>query len=326
MDRRRLLTATAALGAGLIIGRSTSAAAQDRSSEPHDALMARWYNEHRRFAALNQGRIAYVEQGAGDAALFLHGFPLSGFQWRGALDRLSPHRRCIAPDFLGLGFTEVAKGQGVTPMDQVRMLAELLDKLSVGAVDLVANDSGGAVAQLFVTRYPERVRTMLLTNCDVETDSPPPALLPIIQLARQGTYPDKLIVPWVRDKSLARAADGLGGACYVDPGRPTDAAIDQYLAPLAASPARKAVTNAFTLGLTPNPLAGIEAKLKQCAVPTRIVWGMSDKIFSPKNPAYLDALLPNSRGVRRIAEAKLFFPEEYPDLIAEEAQRLWQAD
>ena len=37
-----------------------------------------------------------------------------------------------------------------------------------------------AVAQLFVTRYPERVRTMLLTNCDVEPDSPPPAVLPVI--------------------------------------------------------------------------------------------------------------------------------------------------
>jgi len=33
--------------------------------------------------------------------------------------------------------------------------------------------------------------------------------------------------------------------------------------------------------------------------------------------------LPNSRGVRRIAGAKLFFPEEFPDVIAEEARKLW---
>ncbi len=107
----------------------------------------------------------------GDAALFLHGFPLNGFQWRSALDRLSRYRRCVVPDFLGLGFAEVAPNQAVTPAAQVEMLAALLDSLSIQRVDLVANDSGGAVAQLFAIRHPERVSTLLLTNCDTEPDS-----------------------------------------------------------------------------------------------------------------------------------------------------------
>ena len=51
---------------------------------------------------------------------------------------------------MGLGYTEVREGQSVTPADQVEMLAELLDILSIDAVDLIANDSGGAVAQLFM--------------------------------------------------------------------------------------------------------------------------------------------------------------------------------
>jgi haloalkane dehalogenase len=58
-------------------------------------------------------------------------------------------------------------------------------------------------------------------------------------------------------------------------------------------------------------------------VPTRIVWGTGDTIFSKDSPGYLDRTLPNSRGVRRIPGAKLFFPEEFPDEIAEEARRLW---
>ena len=58
-----------------------------------------------------------------------------------------------------------------------------------------------------------------------------------------------------------------------------------------------------------------------CADPD--IWGMSDTIFSKDSPDYLDRLLPNSRGVRRIPEAKLFFPEEFPDVIAEEAHKLW---
>jgi len=46
---------------------------------------------------------------AGAAALFLHGAPLNGFQWRGAIDRLTPYRRCIAPDFMGIRW--VPKGK-----------------------------------------------------------------------------------------------------------------------------------------------------------------------------------------------------------------------
>jgi haloalkane dehalogenase len=44
---------------------------------------------------------------------------------------------------------------------------------------------------------------------------------------------------------------------------------------------------------------------------------------SPASPDSLDRTFPNSRGVRRVPGAKLFFPEESPDLLAEEARRLW---
>jgi haloalkane dehalogenase len=50
---------------------------------------------------------------------------------------------------------------------------------------------------------------------------------------------------------------------------------------------------------------------------------MSDTIFSSGNPDYLASLLPRFTGIRRIPEAKLFFPEEYPEVIAEEARVLW---
>jgi pimeloyl-ACP methyl ester carboxylesterase len=84
-----------------------------------------------------------------------------------------------------------------------------------------------------------------------------------------------------------------------------------------------ALTNAYALGLFPNPLAGIEASLRQFRSPVRIVWGTGDTIFSAKSPDYLDRVLPLSHGVRKVKGAKLFFPEEYPELIAEEAKRLW---
>jgi pimeloyl-ACP methyl ester carboxylesterase len=164
----------------------------------------------------------------------------------------------------------------------------------------------------------------MLTNCDVEIDSPPAALLPVIDLARAGIYPDLWLEPWLQHKEVARSATGLGGLCYSDPAHPTDAALEQYLGPLVASAERKALVNRYTVGLTPNPLQGIAPLLRECTIPTRIVWGMSDTIFSPRNPEYLAGILPRVTGIRRIHKAKLFFPEEYPDVIAGEARLLWK--
>jgi len=296
----------------------------DRNLALADEQAAKRYTRERQLAQTKFGRIAYIDRGTGPAVLFLHGFPLSSFQWRGAIDRLSTNRRCLAPDSLGLGYTEVAAGQSVTPSAQADMLAAFLDKLSVSKVDLIANDSGGAVAQLFVTKYPQRVRSVLLTNCDVETDSPPAALKPVLDMARAGVYPQLWLEPWLNHKDVARSSFGLGGLCYSNPAHLTDAAIEQYLAPLVASAERKALVNRYTLGLSPNPLAGIAPLLKKCTVPTRVVWGMSDTVFSSHSPDYLAGLLPKLLGIRRIQEAKLFFPEEYPDIIAEEARLLWE--
>jgi pimeloyl-ACP methyl ester carboxylesterase len=276
------------------------------------------------FAPLKQGRIAYIDQGKGPAALFLHGFPLSSYQWRDAVPLLSRYRRCLAPDWMGLGKTEVASGQSVTPAAQAEMLVSFLDHLGVKDVDIIANDSGGAVAQLFLAKNPHRVRSLLLTNCDVEIDSPPPAVLPIIDLARAGIYPELYLEPWLTHKDEARAPAGLGGMCFSNPANPTDEALENYLGPLVSSAERKALVNRYALGLTPNPLAGMDAKLRQFKRPTRIVWGMADTIFSPESPDYLASLMPQAT-IRRLDKAKLFWPEEYPEIIAEEARRLWGA-
>ncbi|QNK02150.1 alpha/beta fold hydrolase [Dyella telluris] len=323
MKRRQFLQWSSAGLAASVLGPAllgTPPLALARGGEASGVSDAAWFHASRRYASLPFGRIAYVERGTGEAAVFLHGAPLNGFQWRGALDRLSSQRRCIAPDFMGLGYSEVPEHQSLSADAQTDMLAALLDHLHVNRVDIVASDIGCAVAQLFLVRHPSRVRSMLLTNGDVEPDSPPAGAKPAIDMAKAGTLADAT-AKWLTDPALARAT--FGAAVFARPGQLSAETIAYYVTPLVSSPLHRKQYEAFHLALEPNPLAGIEAALKKSQVPVRIVWGASDTVFKQADAGYLDHLFPRSQGIRHVPEGKLFFQEEFPDVIAEEARRLW---
>ena len=66
------------------------------------------------------------------------------------------------------------------------MVAELCDSLGLGQVDLVGNDTGGAVAQIFAAQHPELIRSLTLTNTDTEGNFPPPESVPVVEAARRG--------------------------------------------------------------------------------------------------------------------------------------------
>jgi haloalkane dehalogenase len=317
MDRRHFLH-----GAGAVTLSTLAAAANasNRHSRP-TAMTASEFGARRKFVDLPQKRrIAYVEKGRGPAALFLHGLPLNGYQWRGALDRLSPVRRCIAPDMMGAGSSDIPEGTDQSPESQVAMLAAFLDALGVASVDLVGSDSGGCFVQLFAARHPKRVRTLLLTNCDAAPDSPPPALLPLIADAHAGVAADKWIIPLLNDLTAAR--QGLGQA-YTNPATLTQELVDIYLRPIAQSPLRRKQYDQALIGLEKNVLQPVEPQLRQLDVPVRILWGTADTIFNLESADYLHHLFPHSRGIRRIEGAKLFWPEEFPDIVAQEARQLW---
>jgi len=315
MDRRHFLYGAATLPTLVAATHASS------HSSPASALTAREFQASRKFVELSQSRrIAYVEKGRGPAALFLHGLPLNGYQWRGALTPLSNIRRCIAPDLLGAGSSDIPEGTDQSPEAQVAMLAAFLDALHAPSVDLVASDSGGCFAQLFAARHPERVRSLLLTNCDAAPDSPPPGLLPLIADAHAGVAADKWIIPLLNDLTTAR--QGLGQA-YTNPATLTRELIDIYLRPLAQTPLRRKQYDQALIGLEKNVLQPIEPQLRQLDVPVRILWGTADTIFNPESAAYLSRLFPGSRGVRRIEGAKLFWPEEFPEIVVQEARKLW---
>src|SRR5271165_7382973 len=116
--RRDVIMATGGLIVVSTLADGLRAETMSAASAVEDGQEAQRYDRERRYANLACGRIAYVERGRGPVALLLHGFPLSSFQWRGVINHLSAHRRCLAPDFMGLGYSEVAAEQSVAPAAQ----------------------------------------------------------------------------------------------------------------------------------------------------------------------------------------------------------------
>src|SRR6202048_2544807 len=132
------------------------------------------------------GRISYASAGSGPVALFVHGVVLNKHLWRHQLAGLSELRRCIAVDLLAHGDTEIAPDQNVSVTANAQMLKEVLDALQLDQVDLVGNDSGGGIAQIFGALNPQRVRTLILTDCDTHDNWPPEALQPFLEMAADG--------------------------------------------------------------------------------------------------------------------------------------------
>jgi len=132
------------------------------------------------------GEISYIEQGAGPVALFVHGVLLNSHLWRHQLSELSDIRRCIAVDLLAHGDTEITAEQDVSVTANAEMLKQFLDALHIDQVDLIGNDSGGEICQIFAASNPEQIRSLTLTDCDTHDNWPPEAFKPFLVMAANG--------------------------------------------------------------------------------------------------------------------------------------------
>jgi haloalkane dehalogenase len=106
--------------------------------------------------------MAYVEVGAGDPIVLLHGNPTSSYLWRNVLPHLQPLGRCIAPDLIGMGDSDKLPNSGPGSYRFVvhrRYLDALLDALDVRErVTLVIHDWGSALGFDWANRHREAVK------------------------------------------------------------------------------------------------------------------------------------------------------------------------
>ena len=269
------------------------------------------------------GRIHYTEQGAGPVALFVHGVLLNGHVWRHQLTHLSDIRRCIAVDLLAHGETEIAADQEVSVTANANMLKEFLDALNIERVDLVGNDSGGGIAQIFAALYPQRVRSLTLTNCDAHDNWPPEAFKPFLAMAAAGGLRGVLNA-MLADKNVYRSPQALGPA-YEQPERVSDATIETYLRPLVRTEQRTHDFQRFLAAFDNAQTVKVEGGLKTLKAPTLIVWGADDIYFDVKWSHWLADTIPGTRKRVQLEGGRIFFPEERWADFNQELRAHWQA-
>lgn len=273
----------------------------------------------RRAVDTPSGRVAYVERGHGPVALFVHGVLLNGYLWRHQMDALSDVRHCIAVDLLAHGHTQAADGQDLSVTANAHMLAQFLDALGIERVDLVGNDSGGGICQIFAALYPQRLRSLTLSNCDAHDNWPPEAFAPFVSMVGAGGLAETLNAMWA-DHDVFRQA--LAPA-YERPADVADDTIAAYLRPFIESPSQLRDLERFVNAFDCRHTLAVEDGLRRLQAPTLVAWGTDDVYFPLEWSRWLQQTIPGTTRRVEFEGARIFFPEERPDDFNRELRAHW---
>jgi haloalkane dehalogenase len=103
--------------------------------------------------------MAYVDTGAGDPIVFLHGNPTSSYLWRNVIPHVAGQSRCLAPDLVGMGDSGKSPSGTYRFVDHARYLDAWFEALGLSRnVVLVVHDWGSALGFHWARRHPERMK------------------------------------------------------------------------------------------------------------------------------------------------------------------------
>lgn len=261
---------------------------------------------------LPAGTVRYREAGDGPPIVFVHGYLVDGRLWDGVVDRLADRFRCIAPDWpIGAQQIAMSPDADLSPPGIADLIDGFLAALGLDDVTIVGNDSGGAMSQVLITRHPERVGRLVLTNCDTHENFPPgifKAMPPIAKLPGGMTV---LALPF-RVGALARTAFKPFAKTRIPP-----ELIASWMAPGLQDPAVKRDVAKVTAGMHKRHTLEAAEKLRGSELPLLLAWAPGDRFFPISYAERLADAMPNARIVR-IPEAKTFVPLDQPARLAEE--------
>ena len=111
--------------------------------------------------------MSYLDEGSGELVLMVHGNPTWSFYFRELVRALSPSRRCLVPDHIGMGLSD--RPDDASYAHTLRSRIDDLDALIArvapeGPVTLVLHDWGGMIGMGWAARHPERVKAIVALN------------------------------------------------------------------------------------------------------------------------------------------------------------------
>jgi pimeloyl-ACP methyl ester carboxylesterase len=268
--------------------------------------------DQRREIDLPAGRIRYREAGEGKPVVFVHGYLVDGRLWDGVVDGLSDRCRCIAPDWpIGAQQIAMKPDADLSPYGIASIIASFLDALDLEDVTIVGNDSGGAMSQVLVTRHPERIGRLVLTNCDTHENFPPGIFKTMPPIAALPGGMAVLAAPF-RIPALARAAFKP----FAKKPIPSEL-VASWMAPALHDPGVKRDTKKVTVGMNKRYTLEAAEKLRSSELPILLTWAPGDRLFPLKYAERLAGEVPNARIVQ-IPDAATFVPLDQPQRVADE--------
>lgn len=234
-----------------------------------------------RYLDLRGIRSHYVDAGAGDPVVMVHGNPTSSFYFRTLLDALKDTHRVIAPDHVGFGHSDKPADErySYSLRQRVGDLEALLEHLGVRArITLVLHDWGGMIGMAYASRHPERISRLVVMNT-AAFRMPPGKKLPWQLWLIRNTFLGPLLV-----RGLNLFSEGLVRWCVTRRLTPEERA--GYLAPHRTWKDRIAVLRFIQdIPLSERDpsyeiVKGVEEGLPRFAdVPMLICWGARDFVF-----------------------------------------------
>jgi haloalkane dehalogenase len=237
----------------------------------------------KRRVATSGGDLAVIDIGEGPAVVFLHGFPLSSFQWRAFMPHLAPKFRVIAPDLLGAG--DSARPKEVDRLrirGQAAAVRELLDRLEVDRYAVVGSGPGGGVAQRLAVDDP-RVAAMVLFNCVSFALWPSDVIRDAASLPLDQRTPALAV-------ALQRTAFDLG---MRHRSRLGEDGLKEYLRPYRGSDGADAFFG-WVDAIDGAGLEDMEEALPRLDIPTLILWGEEESFYPHEAPERLNEAIMSS--------------------------------
>jgi pimeloyl-ACP methyl ester carboxylesterase len=268
--------------------------------------------DQRREIDLPAGKIRYREAGEGKPVVFVHGYLVDGRLWDGVVDSLSDRFRCLAPDWpIGAQQVAMKPDADLSPHGIAATIASFLEALDLNDVTIVGNDSGGAMSQVLVTRHPERIGRLVLTNCDTHENFPPGIFKTMPPIAALPGGMAVLAAPF-RIGALARAAFKPFSKNPI----PAEL-VASWMQPGLQDPNVKRDVKKVTTGMNKRYTLEAAEKLRSSDLPILLTWAPGDRFFPIKYAQRLAADTPNARLVE-IPDSATFVPLDQPQRLAEE--------